>query len=333
MCIWEMCNYLDCKKMNQRCYTIWGLLLTLICCVTACTSGRTTELGALSPEQERLEKLNRIDSVSLCSLLKQDSVERAEKLSSVTAEAWMLIDDYTGMVISQKYANEPQFIASLTKMMTCLLAIENGNPTDTVKITDDVYVAKDSRVRLGDGYLLGNLIDEMMLLSDNDAAYALAKHIAGDTLKFCDMMNEKAAYLGMTSTHFANPNGMPNLQNYSSASDLVRLARYCMRDSAFAEIVGTKEKDIPLTDGRHMPCRNTNVLLTTYEGCFGIKTGFTHQAGNCLASAATRDGVTLYLVLLNSRSMSSRFKESALLLDYGFDVMKAFYGEADNGQK
>ena len=137
------------------------------------------------------------------------------------------------------------------------------------------------------------------------------------------MMNEKAAYLGMTSTHFANPNGMPNLQNFSSASDLVRLARYCMRDSTFAQIVGTIDKDIPLTDGRHMPCRNTNALLTTYEGCIGIKTGFTRQAGNCLASAATRDGVTLYLVLLNSRSMSSRFKESAILLDYGFNVMNA----------
>ena len=237
----------------------------------------------------------------------------------------MLVDDNTGFVISQKYANEPAFMASLTKMMTCLLALENGNMTDTVKITEDVFIAKDSRVRLGDGYVLSHLIDEMMLVSDNDAAYALAKQIGGDTLTFCEMMNEKAAYLGMTNTHFANPNGMPNFENYSSASDLIRLSRYCMRDSSFAQIVGTKEKDIPLTDGRHMPCRNTNVLLTTYEGCIGIKTGFTRQAGNCLASAVTRGGVTLYLVLLNSRSMSSRFTESAILLDYGFNVMKAYH--------
>jgi D-alanyl-D-alanine carboxypeptidase len=97
-----------------------------------------------------------------------------------------------------------------------------------------------------------------------------------------------------------------------------------MRDSLFAAIVGTVEKDVPLLDGRHMPCRNTNALLKTYEGCMGIKTGFTRQAGNCLASAASRDGVTLYLVLLNSRSMSTRFTESALLLDYGFNVMKAY---------
>ena len=309
--------------MNKN--VIIAFLLLSLCCLTACNTGRSGGASPLTPEQERLSHINMIDSVTLPSLLHLDSIEGSDKLASISAEAWMLVDDNTGFVISQKYANEPAFMASLTKMMTCLLALENGNMTDTVKITEDVFIAKDSRVRLGDGYVMSHLIDEMMLVSDNDAAYALAKQIGGDTLTFCEMMNEKAAYLGMTNTHFANPNGMPNFENYSSASDLIRLSRYCMRDSSFAQIVGTKEKDIPLTDGRHMPCRNTNVLLTTYEGCIGIKTGFTRQAGNCLASAVTRGGITLYLVLLNSRSMSSRFTESAILLDYGFNVMKAYH--------
>ena len=309
--------------MNKN--VIIAFLLLSLCCLTACNTGRSGGATLLTPEQERLSHINLIDSVTLPSLLHLDSIEGSDKLESISAEAWMLVDDNTGFVISQKYANEPAFMASLTKMMTCLLALENGNLSDTVKITEDVFIAKDSRVRLGDGYVMSHLIDEMMLVSDNDAAYALAKQIGGDTLTFCEMMNEKAAYLGMTNTHFANPNGMPNFENYSSASDLIRLSRYCMRDSSFAQIVGTKEKDIRLTDGRHMPCRNTNVLLTTYEGCIGIKTGFTRQAGNCLASAVTRGGITLYLVLLNSRSMSSRFTESAILLDYGFNVMKAYH--------
>ena len=309
--------------MNKN--VIIAFLLLSLCCLTACNTGRSGGATLLTPEQERLSHINLIDSVTLPSLLHLDSIEGSDKLESISAEAWMLVDDNTGFVISQKYANEPAFMASLTKMMTCLLALENGNLSDTVKITEDVFIAKDSRVRLGDGYVMSHLIDEMMLVSDNDAAYALAKKIGGDTLTFCEMMNEKAAYLGMTNTHFANPNGMPNFENYSSASDLIRLSRYCMRDSSFAQIVGMKEKDIRLTDGRHMPCRNTNVLLTTYEGCIGIKTGFTRQAGNCLASAVTRGGVTLYLVLLNSRSMSSRFTESAILLDYGFNVMKAYH--------
>ena len=306
-----------------------GLLFLLLAVTVACNMvDKTGTRVALTPEQLRLEKINTIDSFSLRTVLNPDSMEGWEQLSGLSADAWMLIDDSTGYVISQRYANEPRFMASLTKMMTCLLALENGNMTDTVRITDDVFICKDSRVRLGEGYLLGDLLYEMMLQSDNDAAYAIAKHIAGDTLTFCDMMNEKAAYLGMTNTHFVNPNGMPAPDNFSTANDLIRLARYAMRDSAFAEMVGTVEKSVPLIDGRHMDCRNTNVLLSSYEGCFGIKTGYTRQAGNCLASAATRDGTTLYLVLLHSRSMRSRFTESAILLDYGFQVMQAYHDSA-----
>ena len=308
-------------SIRSLCLGLGLMILTVASCGLGDGTGSRV---ALTPEQLRLEKINTIDSMTLRTVLNPDSTEGWEQLGALSADAWILVDDSTGYVISQKYANEPRFIASLTKMMTGLLALENGNMADTVLITDDVFICKDSRVRLGEGYLLGDLIYEMMLQSDNDAAYALAKHLAGDTLKFYDMMNEKAAYLGMTSTHFANPNGMPAPDNYSTANDLIRLARYAMRDSAFAEIVGTKDKEVPLIDGRHMSCRNTNVLLHSYEGCIGIKTGYTRQAGNCLASAATRDGTTLYLVLLNSRSMRSRFSESAILLDYGFRVMQAY---------
>lgn len=301
-----------------------AFLLALLLSMTACHNDGKAVTVALTPEQELLAEINNIDSVTFKTIVNPDSVEGFDKLSTLSAESWMLIDDSTGMVISQKYANEPQYMASLTKMMTCLLALENGNMADTVEITKDVFISRNSRVRLGERYLLGNLIYEMMLQSDNDAAYAIAKHLAGDTLKFCEIMNEKAAYIGMSNTHFANPNGMPNNNNYSTVCDLIRLARYSMRDSAFATIVGTAYKDVPLVDGRHMACYNTNVLLNKYQGCIGIKTGFTRQAGNCLASAATRDGITLYLILLNSRSRSSRFNESAILLDYGFKAMKAF---------
>ncbi len=301
-----------------------AFLLALLLSMTACHNDGKAVTVALTPEQELLAEINNIDSVTFQTIVNPDSVEGFDKLSTLSAESWMLIDDSTGMVISQKYANEPQYMASLTKMMTCLLALENGNMADTVEITKDVFINRNSRVRLGERYLLGNLIYEMMLQSDNDAAYAIAKHLAGDTLKFCEIMNEKAAYIGMSNTHFANPNGMPNINNYSTACDLIRLARYSMRDSAFATVVGTAYKDVPLVDGRHMACYNTNVLLNKYQGCIGIKTGFTRQAGNCLASAATRDGITLYLILLNSRSRSSRFNESTILLDYGFKAMKAF---------
>ena len=298
-----------------------GMFLLLSC--FACGCGET-----LTPEQQRLRKIARIDT-TLQDFVPLDSIEGYEQLAGLSAEAWMLVDDSTGFIISQKNADKKLFIASITKMMTCLLALENGNMDDTLFITKDVFVTKDSWVKIGDGYRLGDLIYEMMLMSDNNAACAVAKHIGGDTLAFCNLMNQKALYLGMDSTHFANPNGMPCDSNYSCAGDLVRLSRYCMCDSVFAAIVGTAKADLPLINGRHFPCQNTNQLLTTYEGCIGIKTGFTRQAGNCLASAATRDGSTLYLVLLGSRSRSSRFKESAILLDYGFNVMKALGAKSE----
>ena len=291
--------------------------------IVAC-GGSGAEEVPRSAEEIRLERAGRIDSTSLKAVFNPDSLMESDGPKDLTAEAWLMVEDSTGLLISEKNANKRMFPASLTKMMTCLLALEKGNPDDSVYITDDVYIAKNSRVRLGDGYLLGNLVREMMLLSDNDAAYAIAKHVGGDTLSFCRMMNEKAAYLGMDSTHFANPNGMPNDSNYTTARDLMVLARYCMADSVFAEIVGTAFMDIPLIDKRHLPSDNTNALLQSYEGCFGVKTGFTRSAGYCLASAARRNGVSLYLVLLRSKSQTSRFAESAAMLDYGFRVMAAY---------
>ena len=292
--------------------------------LSSCRFGGKDAQASISPEQARLEIIGKIDTTTLRQVLNPDSIEGRSKLDSLTADAWMLVDDSTGIVISEKCGFERRYMASITKMMTALLALEKGNLSDSIDITEDVYINKDSRVRLGQGYVMHELIYEMMMVSDNDAAYALAKHVAGDTLRFYELMNQKAQYLGMDSTHFANPNGMPNNNNYSSAADLIKLARYAMRDSMFASIVGTAERDIPLTDGRHMQCRNSNALLHTYEGCIGIKTGFTYQAGYCLASAATKNGHTLMLVLLNSKKHATRFTESAALLDYGFRVMDAY---------
>lgn len=304
--------------MKKICFAI-----IIIAAIASCRNNGGVE-AQKSKEQIRLEQISRMDTTELMMHVNPDTIEGHSKLDSLSADAWMLIDDSTGMVISAKNAYNRRYMASLTKMMTGLLALERGVMTDTVEITEDVFINKDSRVRLGQAYQMGNLITEMMMISDNDAAYAIAKHIAGDTLQFYDMMNRKAQYLGMDSTNFATPNGMPNENNYSSAADLIKLARYCMRDSAFAAIVGTAEKEIPLTDGRHLDARNSNALIHTYEGCTGIKTGYTRQAGYCLASQATRNGITLTLVLLNSRSFKSRFIESAAILDYGFRVMQAY---------
>ena len=294
-------------------------IIPVLLLLAACGAKDTPAVRDL--EAERLYKINTIDTTTLRTLLDPDTVEGFDLLDRLTAQAWVLVDDKSGLVVSEKNADGRMYIASLTKMMTCLLALEQGRDSDSLYITESDYMSRDSRVKLDQGYLMRDLIDEMMLVSDNDAAYALARQIGGDNTLFCNKMNEKASYLGMTSTHYANPNGLPNDSNYSSAYDQLRLARYCMEDSVFARIVGSTEVRVPLLDGRHMDCVNTNRLLFTYDGCIGIKTGFTYQAGACLAAAAERNGVRLYVIVLKSKNMKLRFTEAAILLDYGFRVM------------
>ena len=298
-------------------------IIPVLLFLAACGAKETS--GVRDLEAERLYKINTIDTATLRTKIDPDTVEGFDLLDNLTAEAWLLVDDKSGMVISERNADSRMYIASLTKMMTCLLALEQGRDSDSLYITESDYVSRKSRVKLDQGYLLRDLIDEMMLVSDNDAAYALARHIGGDTTAFCNKMNEKAAYLGMTSTHYANPNGLPNDSNFSSAYGQLRLARYCMEDSVFARIVGSTEARVPLLDGRHMDCINTNRLLFTYDGCKGIKTGFTYQAGACLAAVAERDDVRLYVIVLKSRNMRLRFTEAAILLDYGFRVMSGIH--------
>jgi D-alanyl-D-alanine carboxypeptidase len=295
------------------------LLMTMF--TVACSGcGNASSNPELTPEELRVQASQRIDSTLIQEF---DSLSGKVMYDGLSAEAWIMAEDSSGLLISAKNIHQRMPPASLTKMMTCMLALEQGNMSDTIVITPDVFIQKDSRVRLGDSYLLGHLIQEMMLQSDNDAANAIAKHIGGDIPAFCRMMNDKAAYLGMDSTHFANPNGITNDSTYSTARDLLVLARYCMRDSIFAEIVSTPFIDIPLLDGRHLPCDNTNLLLRDYDGCIGIKTGYTRRAGGCLASAATRKGKTLILILLNSKTKGTRFKESSELLDYGFLTLQS----------
>ena len=306
--------------------------MSVILAVVGCSGGGAHPVveDLRSAEDIRLEHSRLIDSTTLWAQNNPADVG----LSRLTAEAWLLVDDATGRVISQRNAHRRMLPASLTKMMTCLLTLEHGRLGDTVVITPDVYVARNSNSKPGDSYRASDLLTEMMLLSDNDAAYALAKHVAGDTTAFCRMMNDKAAYLGMDSTRYVNPNGMPGgrpsaddpLQgeNYTTARDLLVLARYAMADTTFARIVATPFADIPLVDGRHLPSPNTNELLRSYDGCIGVKTGYTRKAGFCLVSAARRGDTTLYLVLLKSKNLEARFTESAALLDYGFQVIKRY---------
>lgn len=175
-------------------------------------------------------------------------------------------------------------IASITKLMTALVALESGHDLEeTVTVGEACTRAEGSSLYLrpGEEISLKGLLYGVMLRSGNDAALAVAEHCGGSVEEFVGRMNEKAAQLGMVNSHFANPNGLNAEGHYSSAYDMALLARACLENEALAEIATTKSATV---DGRVLT--NHNKLLWQYEGCIGLKTGYTEKAGRTLVSAA-----------------------------------------------
>jgi len=247
---------------------------------------------------------------------------------SITAAAAILFENTTGTVLYGREEHRPRAPASITKVMTALLALEQGRLSDTVTVSKKAASIRGSSAYLhtGQKILLEDLLYAMLLRSGNDAAYAVAEHIGGNIDNFLEMMNTRARELGAGRTHFANPHGLDAPGHYSTAFDLAMISRVALLYNKFAEIVGTIHYTY---EEGGVVWKNTNRLLWSYAGTEGIKTGTTGQAGNCLAAAATRDGRQLITVVLGSRN---RWNDSVKLLEYGFDrfrlVTVAKEGEA-----
>lgn len=232
---------------------------------------------------------------------------------STSASSAILVDGETGRVLYAQNPEERRLIASITKLMTALLAVEHcPDLSETVTIRPEWCGAEGSSMYLrpGEKVTLEALLYGLMLASGNDAALAVAGHCAGDVEAFVEQMNRRAAELGMVNTHFANPNGLNNPEHYSTAADMAKLACVCMEQEALARIVGTRSIAIA---GRSFT--NHNKLLWRYEGCVGMKTGYTEKAGRTLVSCAQREGQRLIAVTLNDRD---DWKDHAALFDYGF---------------
>lgn len=236
---------------------------------------------------------------------------------SVSAASAILMDAGSGRILYAKDAHTRRLIASTTKLMTALVAVESTPHLEkTVTMTMD-YVAEGSSMylKLGEEISLHDLLYGLLLSSGNDAALAIAGLCAGDAETFVGWMNEWAEELGMTDSHFANPNGLDDKEHYSTAYDMALLAQAVLQNETVAGIVATKTAHVA---GRSLT--NHNKLLWRYEGCIGMKTGYTEAAGRTLVSAAERDGQTLICVTLND---SNDWEDHARLLDYGFAHFKA----------
>lgn len=244
---------------------------------------------------------------------------------SVSAQAAVMTEVSSGKILYSKNADKVLPMASTTKIMTALVAVEAAGDRldEVVEISDSAAGVEGSSMYLekGEKMTLRELLYGLMLSSGNDAAVAIAENIGGSVEGFVDMMNQKAAEMGLTSTHFVNPNGLPDESHYSSANDMAKMTCHAMKNPDFAEIVGTKSYNIS-GEGKSYPrtLSNHNKLLRMYEGCIGVKTGFTKAAGRCLVSCAERDGLMLVCVTLNA---PDDWNDHTLMFNYGFENFTA----------
>ncbi len=236
----------------------------------------------------------------------------------MSATNWVLWDDTYQRELASLEADERRPMASTTKMMTAIVALENGSMGELVTVSAEAAAVGEATILLvaGETLPLGDLLHALLMQSANDAAVAVAEHIAGDVDTFVAMMNAKARELGLENTAFVNPHGLDAPGHYSSAHDLLDIALYGMENADFARMVDTPSYEMtPAPDGTRRTARSTNELIRTYDGAFGVKTGYTDGAGLTLVAGAERAGRKVFTVVMNSED---HFLDTAQLLNYGF---------------
>jgi len=237
---------------------------------------------------------------------------------STHARASSVIDVKSGRIVFQANGDARLPIASLTKVMTAIVAIEHGKLDDVVKVSANAYGKEGSSIylHLGEEMTLHTMLYGLMLRSGNDAATAIAEHVGGSVEGFVYLMNEKARLLGLKNTSFRNPHGLDEEGHYSSANDLAVLSAYALQNETFQEIVKTKVKTAPNPNEKwDYRWTNKNKMLNFYEGADGVKTGYTTLARRTLISSATRNGQQFAVVTLND---GDDWNDHRRLLDYAF---------------
>ena len=250
----------------------------------------------------------------------------------VSASSAILMNADTGEILFEKNAHEKRGIASTTKIMTALIAVEYGCPDKNVTVTADVPYAEGTAIGLktGDSIKLSALIYGMLLESGNDAANTTACAIGGSIEGFVKLMNEKAKSLSMNETSFKNPSGLTADGHYSTAYDMALLASYAIKNPYFKKVCSTRSIKVSFGTPECIHYfSNHNKLLFSYEGMVGIKTGYTKACGRCLVTAAQRGGITLVAVTLNA---GDDWNDHIKMLDYGFKSINSGEVSFDYGK-
>lgn len=246
----------------------------------------------------------------------------ADAQPQVTAKAAVVINEDSGQIIYAKEENKRLSMASTTKIMTSLITLEEAAVNNRIiTITKEMVRVEGSSMGLlpGDQVTLKSLAVGMLTVSGNDAANSAAIAIGGSLEGFAQRMNQRAKELKLNDTHFVTPSGLDDKEHYTTAHDLAVLAAAAMKNPDFAEIAGSRHMDVQYINPEHTRrLTNHNKLLSMYEGCTGVKTGFTKSAGRCLVSAAQRSGIRLIAVTLNA---PNDWDDHQKLLDYGFSKL------------
>ena len=242
---------------------------------------------------------------------------------NVDAQSAILMDYKTGRILFAKNENEPLAMASTTKIMTAILAIENGNLEDTVKVSKNATKAPPVKMFLKENeeIKLKELLYALMLQSSNDAAVAIAEHISKDVETFCNAMTNKAKEIGAKDTVFRTPNGLDSLDHHSTAYDMALITRYALNNKEFMDIINTKQVSFK-TNLSSYNITNKNRLLSEFNGANGVKTGYTGKAGHCFVGSATQNDMTLISVVLASgwgqKGKEQKWIDTKNILNYGF---------------
>lgn len=250
----------------------------------------------------------------------QEVLANEQKIArpSTFAQAAALIDVTSGRILYSHHGDQELPIASLTKIMTAIVAIQHGQMDEMVKVSSHAYRKEGSSLylQLGEEMSLENMLYGLMLRSGNDAATAIAEHVGGSEEGFVHLMNQQVNLLGLKHTQFQNPHGLDAKGHYSSANDLAIMTAYALHNPIFKKIVSTKvRKASNPNDPWDYKWDNKNKMLRLYEGADGVKTGYTKIARRCLVSSATRNGQQLVAVTIND---GDDWNDHGKLLNYGF---------------
>lgn len=270
------------------------------------------EISYADDELEELMEFNELSqSVSVSSEINNEPI--------INSRVGVIYDRKSGKVMWGKNYNKRVAMASTTKIMTCIIVLENSNLNDEVTISSKAAGTGGSRLGLkkDDKITIYDLLYGLMLRSGNDAAVALAEHVGGDKEGFAKIMNSKAKELGLKDTHFVTPHGLDDPEHYTTAYELAKITDYALKNEKFAKIVSTKNYTISI-NGYSKELVNTNELLGYLQGVNGVKTGFTNNAGRCLVTSVNRDEFEIITVVLGADTKKIRTADSVKLIEYTY---------------